>query len=983
MRLNFLPALAAAAILVFAPVHAGAQTRAQSFQEAVNLYENGVYEYARTIFEKIDDPLAGAYAVLCAIRSDAPDCDRLFREFDQEGLSSAIGGRIRYEYASRLFGKKDYAGALALLSTVSEGDIPSSSVAEYRYKRGYSASASGNYDAAIPWFVKLNELPKNSLTAPSRYELGYIAYSRKEFGTAEKWFKLSARDKRFSAISEYYLLECRFNAGDYAYVVKNGPAMMETVPSERRARLARIISESYLVQGDNAQALRYLQMQGEVSAESRADLFHSGSVKYAVGDYAGAVADFSRMKDRSDSLGQIASYELGYSYVRTGNKVAAAEAFADASRLSFDKTIKEDALFNYAKLAFDLNSDTAGFDAYMAAYPSTEKKEQIYNYLAIAALNNHDYASAIEAYSNIDELNPEQKGNFMKANYLRASQLAAGGAWSDAATAFKSAAFYLPKQDRFGQLSRYWQAESLFNSGNYAGAAEIYTDLFNLSALDNRKEGKVLSYNAGCSFYNLKKYETASKWLDIYLASKDGVCRKDALTRRADCDFARHNYKAAATAYGKVLAEYEDANDIYPYYQQGLAYGLSGNKNAKVNVLSKVRKASSEAPLYAEAMYELGRAYMDQENNNMAVSTFEALATSTSDNTFVAKAVIGEGMAYRNMQNYEQAVSCYKRVVDLVPGSEFAEEAVMALNSIYQTTNQPEKFLEYVQSKNLSVGRTDEEKAAVYFNTAEQIYLAGNYAGAEAALLRYLNDYPSGAKRGDAWFYLADSYRNLGRNEKACQAYKQAVEVLGDGSFAESAAYNYARLSSELMHYDEAYEGFCMLERIAKMDENKHAAVLGKAASAFMARKFDKAVEAADSALATPLSVQEEREISFIKAKALLSSSRRAEAFEIFRKLAANPSTGEGAESTYMLIRDYCDSGKYTEMQNAVYAFAEKCGNQTYWLAKSFIVLGDGFREQGNTAQARKTWESILQGYKPSSADDDIIETVNKRIASL
>ena len=84
-----------------------------------------------------------------------------------------------------------------------------------------------------------------------------------------------------------------------------------------------------------------------------------------------------------------------------------------------------------------------------------------------------------------------------------------------------------------------------------------------------------------------------------------------------------------------------------------------------------------------------------------------------------------------------------------------------------------------------------------------------------------------------------------------------------------------------------------------------------------------------------------------------------------------------------MLIRDYCDSGKYTEMQNAVYAFAEKCGNQTYWLAKSFIVLGDGFREQGNTAQARKTWESILQGYKPSSADDDIIETVNKRIASL
>ena len=445
MKLNLLPAMVSAMILAMLPLRAGAQTRAQGFQEAVNLYENGVYGQARTVFEAIGDPLSKAYVGLCAMKSESPDAERLYREYAGQYPVSVLSPRIRYEYASNFFSQKKYAEALKLLATVPESDLPASARAEYRYRRGYSASAIGDYDSAIPWLVKVNDLPKNSLTAPSRYELGYIAYSRKDFATAEKWFKLAARDSRFKALADYYVLECRFNAKDYKYVTGNGPAMLGEVPEERKSRLARIISESYLVQGRNEEALRYLQLEGAVSDESRADLFHSGSVKYAVGDYAGAVADFSRMKDRSDSLGQIANYEMGYSYIRTSNKVAAAEAFGDAAKASFDKTIKEDALFNYAKLSFDLNSDTSVFDAYMSAYPDNGRKEQIYNYMAIAALNNHDYASAIDAYSNIDELNDEQQGNYMKANYLRATQLAGNGAWSDAAVAFKSAAFYRSK----------------------------------------------------------------------------------------------------------------------------------------------------------------------------------------------------------------------------------------------------------------------------------------------------------------------------------------------------------------------------------------------------------------------------------------------------------------------------------------------------------------------------------------------------------
>ena len=47
------------------------------------------------------------------------------------------------------------------------------------------------------------------------------------------------------------------------------------------------------------------------------------------------------------------------------------------------------------------------------------------------------------------------------------------------------------------------------------------------------------------------------------------------------------------------------------------------------------------------------------------------------------------------------------------------------------------------------------------------------------------------------------------------------------------------------------------------------------------------------------------------------------------------------------------------------------------------VVLGDSFRDQGKLSQARATWESIRDGYTPSSEGDDILESVNQRIASL
>ena len=66
-----------------------------------------------------------------------------------------------------------------------------------------------------------------------------------------------------------------------------------------------------------------------------------------------------------------------------------------------------------------------------------------------------------------------------------------------------------------------------------------------------------------------------------------------------------------------------------------------------------------------------------------------------------------------------------------------------------------------------------------------------------------------------------------------------------------------------------------------------------------------------------------------------------------------------------------------------VYEFSSNAGGQNYWLAKSFIVLGDSFAEQERYAQAKATFESILNGYKPTGTSDDVLDNVRMRLGKL
>ena len=952
----------------------GAQ--AQNWQQVQQLYQAGMYSEAVRLLGTDGSGDAMAYKALCALKMRTQNAIPMAQAFVTRNADHVLVPQVRYELALNLFDAGEYQQALEQFEKI-KGLYPAQE-AEYTYKMGYSAYSVGEWDYAKDILARVDKAPYK---APAQYNLGYIHYAQKHFKEAEKWFREASEDYRFGMLARYYILECRFNEKDYAYVVENGDELFGSIPEDRRSHLSRIMGESYLVLGNVEKAGTYYK-QDNTATLTRSDRFYAGELNYLQENWQGAVDQFTQMGSRTDSLGQIASYQLGYSYIRLKNKVSAMGAFKEAANLSYSAQIREDAFYNYAKLAFDLGRDTQPFQEYLTRYGTKEKGDQIYTYMAMAALQNHDYEGAVAAYDQIDELQPRMMSNYMKAYFLRARELMEAGSWRAAVPHLKAAAYYSDKKDGFNQLSRYYMAEAYYRDGRYEEARGLWTELYNQSALSGKPEGYLIPYQLGYAYFKEADYQKSLKWFTTYMGGKSRTQGADARTRMGDCHFFSGDYASAVSAYERQLTDYPNVNNLYPRLMAGVAAGLRGDNAKKASLLEKALQARSTAAYYGESLYELGRAYVALENVDAAVKTFNTLRNTTKDPSLNSRSLLELGMIARNAGRSQDALDYYKAVV--ARGGEYAEDALLAIEAIYRTRQDPDAYLSYVNSLGDAANRTEAQKEEVYFSSAEQMYLSGDYAKALSTLQSYLEKYPQPAYGAKARFYLAECYRFTSQKQQAADAYQQALSEGLDGALAESATLQYAQLSYELGSYSAAYRAYDQLSVNAQLQDNRKAAYIGLMRSAYRAREWEDALNAADVVLHSMKAEGAlQREARYVSAKSLMSTSRRAEALELFKLLAKEPSTDEGAEASYLLIQDCFDRADFPAVQEKVYAFSEKAGGQNYWLAKAFILLGDSFAEQGNASQARATYESIKSGYKSTRAQDDVLDQVNRRLSKM
>lgn len=967
----------------------------EHYNNGVELYSKTLYQAAELEFDKalelsremnnVKKSDVYGYKVLIAIELNKPNLDALVTEYENNFPFSSQLESINLKYATYFINENSFDKALEVLNKIKRANLTKENKTEFDFKLGYTHMRNGNLERALSEFDKVCKGAYSSYTNPGYYYSAYIYYIKKNFVKAIELFKRIENDPRFSVLAQFYQLESNFMLKNLDTVLERGDKVYEIVSQEFKNKTARMLSEAYFANGNTEKARYYFEKYSLSGEElTRKDIYYQAIISYKLKDYGPAIESFNRVTELKDSLSQNALYHIGHCYIELRNKQMALSSFKAASEYQFDQLIREDALFNYAKLSFDLNSDITKFQQYLKEFaPPDSKFNDIQNYIASYYLLSQDYKSAVDALSKIKRPTSRDLLNLQKASFLRGIQLVNLGGFRDAIPYFELSIANSGYNTSMKNLANFWLAESLYRDNQFQKSADINLNL----AIRNQNfrqtsEYYTTLYNLGYDYFKLANFKSAEEWFRKYLASPraETTYGNEAKLRLGDCLFMQRDYSGAIEVFSQI-PEKDVLMTTYAKYQMAISYGLLGEDKKKTDVLKSILETKSKTKYHPEVLYELGRTLVQTGDNSGAMVYFQELSEDYRDSHYYSKALLEMGMISINQQESDKAISFYKRILEESPLSPEAQSAISGLENIYQERGDAEAFLSYLDKLGLSKVRTTDEKELIIFNSAEKQYISGNYSAAVSSLQSFISRFSEGTKISQAYYYLGDSYLKVGKPELARDAFMKVMEK-GESSFTELATLNFAKISYQLEDYEQALKGYSTLGIIAVLDNNKLEAQLGKMNSFFMSRQYENAL--AESRRASELSLNDANRlrVKYVMAKSHYLLGDRTSALPLLRELSKNKMTSEGAECAYLLISNTFDNGDFASVEKEVFAFSDSGTPQTYWLAKSFILLGDSYAERENWAQAEATFKSILDSYK-QKGKDDIAEQIKLRLSKI
>lgn len=967
----------------------------ESYKQAVELFHTGAFEASHILMQEVtreaaltSNPLlinSEGYLTLIAIESRDPALIAKYNRYETLYPQSSMLTSIRFSYASYLFDNEEYSEAIKIYNKINPKRIERVSQNQYFFKKGYSYLKTGELSKAEVELGKVSQINYDSYSAPAKYFLAHTHYLKKEFKRAIELFSEISAEPRFSLLSRYYILESRFMLGDHSYVTKYGEELYQELLGEYKEKSARLVSESFFALGENQKARYYFERYAlSRNMLSRNEIYYAAMLAFKQSKYEEAIELFKQVATQEDTLTQNSAYHLGKCYIETKNKLEALNSFQRASRLMGDPIIKEDATFNYAKLSFDLNTDITPFKSYLESYSPTEKKfNEIQSYIANSYLINQDYRSAIEALKTIKNPSANEIVNLQKATFLRGMELLSLGAYRDAIMVFELSLANGQYNNNLSNITKLWLAEAYYRDNQLNKSIEINLELTTKNPnFASTPEFATALYNLAYSYFKMANYSKAEASFKRYLnlSRADVLYFDEASARLGDCYFMQRKYSEALTAYSSLSGSNRGLRE-YSNFQKAIVQGLLGNDREKSILLKEMISKGVSSNLHQEALYELSRTLIQIGEDESAINYLTELCTKFSNTTYYPKALLELGLIYLNKGEGNKAIDYYKKIIEENSKSPEVQSAIAGLENIYRDQGRGEEFLSYIDNLGLSQTRTASERELIIFSSAESQFLSGEYPAAVHSLTSFLKSYPDGPKSAQGWFYLGEAYSKLSKPESALDAFLKVMEI-GEGSFTELATLNYARISYSLENYRQAIKAYSSLTRVARLQNNIIEAALGLMNSLFKDKQYKAAITEANRALTLEISQSNKINCEYIIAKSHYLLGEREAALKYLKELSTSKITPEGAESTYLIISDAFDKGDFAKVEKEVYAFADSRTPHNYWLAKSYILLGDTFAEKENWEQAEATYNSILTSYK-SDKKDDIEEQIRMRLSKI
>lgn len=926
--------------------------------------------------------------VYSAYEQGRPNAVELLKDYLDVYPASRHADEVNFLIGSAHFGQGEYQKAIFWFNESNIDMLSPEQQEAYCFRLAYSLLQIGDMEKARGYFARIEQIGTKYREA-STYYVAYIDYATGKYNNALVEFTRLKDLPDYKERSLYYITQIYFIQNKYEKVISEGKELLASYPdSENNSEVYRIMGNAYYHLGNEDQAINMLSKYvSSTDSPLRGDLYILGVCYYNKGNYSSAVNALGRTVRENDALSQNAYLYLGQSYLKLKDKNNARMAFEAAATSSFDKQVKEAAMYNYALLIHETAFTGFGesvtiFEDFLNDFPNSKYADKVNDYLVEVYLTTKNYQAALNSIDKIKH--PSSKILEAKQDILfQLGTQAFTNMELDKAVDLFSRAISLGAYNLESRNDAYfWRGESYYRQGEYNKAISDYRTYLNNTRQRNTDMYALAHYNLGYSYFKLKEYGEALNRFRQYVnleSNQQTPAYADAYNRIGDCLFHNRQFAMAEENYTRAAQLQPSAGD-YSVYQKGFLLGLQKDYKGKISVMDRLIREFPESQYVDDALFEKGRSYVLLDNNQAAAASFEQLMRDFPQSSLARKAGVQLGLIYFNDNQPEKAADAYKSVISNYPGSEEAKVALQDLKSVYIELNDINSFAAYANSLGGNVRFEVSEQDSLTYLAAEKLFMRGDNEGARRSLTNYLQTFPQGAFSSNANFYLASIAFAKKDLEEAKRLFSLVLES-GDTKFREESWARKAEIEYLDKDYAAAMESFKHLQAVAENPENKEAAKLGLMRCAELIGQPQEALLAANDLLKEPkLSPEIMSEARYVRAKAYISLKQENKALADLKEISKDTRTIHGAEAKYLLAQLYYDNKDDKNAETVLMNFIENGTPHQYWLARGFILLADIYIRQGDDFQARQYLTSLQNNYK---GDDEIAAMIEDRLGKL
>lgn len=972
------------------------ETALANYNLGLDLYARQKYAAAQELFYKVIEATpdvkteirkqAEFYVAMSASELFNADAEHLLTRFIAYYPESAQNQLARFQLAKLYYRENKHKKSQEWFEKTDPDALSENQLEEYYFKLGYSYLRNNQEEKALATFAKVKD-GQGDYAPYATYYYGHIQYEKGNYESALQHFEKLKEDETFGDIVPFYIAHIFYLQKRYDRVVSYTEPLIEKIGNSKRApELAKLIGESYFNLGKFEQAIPYLELYNEkgYGKRTREDDYQLGFAYFKANRLKDAIPFFEKAAGEKDAIGQNASYHLGWCYLQSSNKKFARTAFQTAALADHDTVIKQQALFDYAKLSYELGLDPydeaiRALQDYINRYPYSERLDEAYTFLANIYMTTKNYRTALLSLDRIKVKNDKLKTAYQRVAFFRGIELFNDRNYQEAINTFELS-LKNPINKEFTANANYWKGEALYRLGKYNEAVKSYEAFVYAPGAFNLPNFHRVNYHIAYSHYQLKDYGNAIIWFKKYLNNappSEARLISDAQTRIADAYFVNKDYANAIDAYEKaVRLKGPDAD--YSLYQKSLAQGVAEQFDAKIASLNLLINNYPQSKYIVDGKFELAKTQQIKGNDNEAFVIYKNILEQHPNHRLTGSAMVQMGLIRYNQQKDEEALALYKEVVSKFPGTTEAAEAQLGIKRIYVESGSAMQYAEWVKSAGLQgISRTELDSSA--YEAAENTYLRGNCEAAIKQMGAYIKDFPEGIFLLNAHHYKADCELKSGNEKEALASYKVIINS-GRSRFTANALLNAGQISRKNQP-EEAITYFRQLEEIA---ENADQTALSQSALMQLYSKQGNNSAAAEYARKVLRSEKSQEamknEARLIVAKDLYAAGQLSEASDAFRPVM-NVNSAIGAEARYYMALILHRQGEYARCEKAIFDMVDKFASYDHWIAKSFVLLAENYIKLDNITQARFTLNSVIdnhEGEEVVKEAREVLERINQ-----